>query len=93
MFPLQHPVVVLGPGQLVHQAVALLPVRVQVVNTRAFEITNLTTERLQFVVNGQHVFPQMSGVCKTFVTLITHFFFYLHVELLYVIFHSIFSFE
>jgi len=38
---LHHPVVVLGPGQLVHNAVALLPMRVEIIDPSTLEVTHL----------------------------------------------------
>ena len=93
MFALHHPVVVLGPGELVNNAVALLPMRVEIVNPRTLEVTNLTSERLQFVVNGEHMLPQVSGVRETFVTLVTHLLLDLHMEFSNVILYSIFPFK
>ena len=52
MFSLHHPVVVLGSGQLVGQSVAFLPVRVEIINPGALEITNFAPERFQLVMNS-----------------------------------------
>lgn len=93
VLPLHHPVVVLGPGQLVHNAVALLPMRVEIIDSSTFEVTNLTSERLQFVVNGENMLPQVSGVGKAFVTLVTHLLLDLHMEFSNVILNSIFPFK
>ena len=93
MFPLHHPVVVLGPRQLVHNAVALLPMRVEIIDPGALEVTNLTAERLQFVMDGEYMLPQMSGVRKTFVTLVAHLLLDLHMEFSNVILYSIFPFK
>lgn len=93
MLTLHHPVVVLGPGQLVHNAVALLPMRVEIIDPSTLEVTNLTSERLQFVVNGENMLPQVSGVGKAFVTLVTHLLLDLHMEFSNVILNSIFPFK
>ena len=93
VLPLHHPVVVLGPRQLVHDPVAFLPMRVEIVDPGALEVTNLTAERLQFVVYGENMLPQVSGVRETFVTLVTHLLLDLHMEFSNVILYSIFSFK
>ena len=93
MLPLHHPVVVLGPGQLVHNAVALLPMRVEIIDPGALEVTNLTAEWLQFVMDGEYMLPQVSGVRKTFVTLVAHLLLDLHMEFSNVILYSIFPFK
>ena len=93
MFSLHHPVVVLGSGQLVGQSVAFLPVRVEIVNPSALEITNFAAERLQLVMNSQNMFPEVTGVGKTLVTLVTHLLLDLHVELLDVVLHGVFPLE
>ena len=93
MFPLQDPVVVLGSSQLVDQSMTFLPVSVEIIYPGALEITNFTPERLQFVMNCQNMFPEMSGVSKALVTLITHLFFDLHMKFLNVILHGIFPLE
>ena len=93
MLPLHHPVVVLGPRQLVHDPVALLPMRVEIIDPGALEVTNLAAERLQFVVYGENMLPQVSGVRKTFVTLVTHLLLDLHMEFSNVILYSIFPFK
>lgn len=93
MLPLHHPVVVLGPRQLVHDPVALLPMCVEIIDPGALEVTNLAAERLQFVVYGENMLPQVSGVRKTFVTLVTHLLLDLHMEFSNVILYSIFPFK
>ena len=93
MLPLHHPVVVLGPRQLVYDPVALLPMRVEIIDPGALEVTNLAAERLQFVVYGENMLPQVSGVRKTFVTLVTHLLLDLHMEFSNVILYSIFPFK
>ena len=93
VLPLHHPVVVLGPRQLVHDPVALLPMRVEIIDPGALEVTNLAAERLQFVVYGENMLPQVSGVRKTFVTLVTHLLLDLHMEFSNVILYSIFPFK
>ena len=79
-----------GSCQLVGQAVALLPVRVQIINPRALEITNFAPEGLQLIMNGQNMFPEVTGVSKALVALITHLLLDLHVELLDVVLHCVF---
>ena len=90
MFSLHHPVIVLGSGQLVGQAMAFLPVRVKIINPRALEITHFAPERLQLVMNGQNMFPKVSSVSKTLIALIAHLLLDLHVELLDVVLHGVF---
>ena len=90
MFSLHHPVVVFGSRQLVGQAVAFLPVRVEIINPRALEIANFTSERLQLVMNSQNMFPKVTGISKALVTLITHLLLDLHVKLLDVVLDCVF---
>jgi len=93
VLPLHHPVVVLRPGELVNDSVTLLPVGVEIIDPGALEVANLTTEWLQFVVNGEDMLPQMSSIRKTLVALVTHLLFDLHMEFSNVIFNSVFPFE
>ena len=79
-----------GSSQLVGQAVAFLPVRVEIINPRALEITNFAPERLQLVMNSQNMFPKVTGISKALVTLITHLLLDLHVKLLDVVLHCVF---
>ena len=83
----------LGSCKLVGEAVAFLSVRVEIINPRTLEVTNFASERLQFVMNSENMFPEVSGVSKALVALIAHLLLDLHVKFLDVVLHRVFPLE